>query len=138
MAPGGQKTSGLAIGALVCGIVACCIPLIGLLIGIVAVILGILAMKQINANPAAFKGKGMAIAGLVCGGVAIVVWLIYVILFGFAFSAIQHCLQNPNAAECKDSRTSSSPDHASGSGLFVALPAAWHSLLTGNPPWLWA
>lgn len=70
---GGYK--GVAIAALVCGIVslvccpaACCGTCVGsfdILLAIAAVVLGIIALVK------AFEGKGMAIAGIVCGGIAL-------------------------------------------------------------------
>jgi hypothetical protein len=52
------KTSGLAIGSLVCGIL--CVP-------IVSIVLGHLALSQIKRAAGAVVGKGLAIAGLVLG-----------------------------------------------------------------------
>lgn len=57
-------TNGLAVAALVVGIVAVIsgwVPFWGLLVGATAVVLGILALKKAN-------GKGMAIAGIITGG----------------------------------------------------------------------
>lgn len=65
---------GVAIAALVCGIVslvccpsACCgcFGAFNILVAIAAVVLGIIALVK------KFAGKGMAIAGLVCGGIAL-------------------------------------------------------------------
>jgi Domain of unknown function (DUF4190) len=63
-------TSGLAIAALVTGLFfwCCAIP------GIVAIVLGHLALEQIEDSGGVKRGKGMAVAGIVLGwvGVAIV------------------------------------------------------------------
>lgn len=66
-APPGGGSNGLAIGALVCGIIA----LIsfwtifgGIVFGLIALILGIMGRKKANENGV---GGGMAIAGLVMG-----------------------------------------------------------------------
>lgn len=70
-------TNGLAVAAMVVGIVAFFsgwVPFWGLVAGIVAVVLGILALKK----PA---GKGMSITGIATGGVAIVTNLIFISLF---------------------------------------------------------
>ena len=65
-----KKPAGLSIASMVCGIVAlviyCCIPAVSLILGLVAVVLGAIALK----NQAG--GKGMAIAGLVCGILAVI------------------------------------------------------------------
>jgi hypothetical protein len=67
--PDEQPTSGMAVTALVLGIVS--LPLacvgVGLITGIIALILGIIAMGKTGEPPYAMKGKGMAIAGLVLG-----------------------------------------------------------------------
>lgn len=65
-----QPSSGLAIGALVCGIIsipgACCcyssVPF-----GIAAIIMGIIAMQKAKNTPQTHGGRGMALGGLVCG-----------------------------------------------------------------------
>lgn len=71
------RTHGLAIASMICGILAlfpgCCCGLFGLPLSIAAVVMGLLAMSQINQSGGQLGGKGMAIAGVVCGGVAIAV-----------------------------------------------------------------
>jgi len=63
------KTSGLAIAALVLGVPGLCItPL-----GIIALILGIIALIQIADPQRQLVGKGMAIVGTVMGGLSILV-----------------------------------------------------------------
>jgi Host cell surface-exposed lipoprotein len=63
-----KKPAGLAIAALVVGIVAFLfglVPVFGALVGIAAVVLGILALRK-------HQSKGMAITGTVLGGLALV------------------------------------------------------------------
>jgi hypothetical protein len=83
-APGEQKTSGKAIGSLVTGILSlpgiCCWPL-GLVLGVVALVLGYLSRKEIERAPGQLKGAGMALAGMICAGVAIVLIVIVLILW---------------------------------------------------------
>jgi hypothetical protein len=62
VAPATPKTSGLAVAALVLGIVW--IYWIG---SVLAVIFGAVALKQINASQGWRTGKGLATAGLVLG-----------------------------------------------------------------------
>ena len=75
-----ERTSGLAIGSLVSGILS-------LFIGftfIVAIILGHMGLSEIRRNPG-LKGRGMAIAGLVLGylmPVLIVVSMIVLVTLG--------------------------------------------------------
>lgn len=87
---GQPKRKGLAAVALVCGLLALpvmivgaltAIPLgapaailgavLGLVMTIMAVVLGIMGTVRVNRNPAEFAGKGMAIAGIVLGGLMI-------------------------------------------------------------------
>ena len=73
---GGQ---GLAIASLVLGI--CSLTLVccgGFLIGIPAVICGVIAIKQANRGEA--TGKGMAIAGVTTGGISLALFVSYLIL----------------------------------------------------------
>ncbi|MEJ6559677.1 MAG: GYF domain-containing protein [Akkermansiaceae bacterium] len=82
-------TSGLAIAALVLGILAIlssCMY-IGILFGIPAVICGHIAMKSFK-NPQLPKGgKGMAIAGLICGYLGSVISLCMIGFVAFAMNS---------------------------------------------------
>ena len=77
MQTGGEQ--GLAIASLVLGI--CSLTLVccgGFLIGIPAVICGVIAIKKANRGEA--TGKGMAIAGVSTGGISLALFVGYVIL----------------------------------------------------------
>ncbi|MGI6168590.1 MAG: DUF4190 domain-containing protein [Christensenellales bacterium] len=68
-----QKTNGLAVAALVVGIVAlvfCWYAWVGIIAGILAIIFGAVAKNQIKQD-SEVGGAGMATAGLVLGIVAI-------------------------------------------------------------------
>jgi uncharacterized membrane protein len=74
------KTSGLAIAALILGIVSVLfgwIPYFGWFLAIIGVVLGIIALMKISKSTE-IKGKGLSITGIILSGIAIVV---YVILF---------------------------------------------------------
>ncbi|MDA8968572.1 GYF domain-containing protein [Akkermansiaceae bacterium] len=80
-------TSGLAIAALVLGILAIissCMY-VGILFGIPAVICGHMAMKSFRDPQLPKGGKGMAIAGLICGYLGS---LISLVIIGFVVFAI--------------------------------------------------
>ncbi|MBN2563807.1 MAG: DUF4190 domain-containing protein [Phycisphaerae bacterium] len=66
--PEGPVSKGMAIGALVCGIVGivACMPL-----GIVGIILGIVALNRSSSHPERYGGRGLAIAGICTGGASI-------------------------------------------------------------------
>jgi hypothetical protein len=74
--PGGQprKTPGLAVAALVCGLVG--ILIANFILGPLALIFGAVSLRQINASPATLKGRGLAIAGIVLCFVDIAVFVV--------------------------------------------------------------
>ena len=59
------------------------IPCVGAILGIAAVVLGIMGLKVANKNPDA-KGKAHAIVGIICGGLFGLIWigLTVVVLIG--------------------------------------------------------
>ncbi|MGQ9648829.1 MAG: DUF4190 domain-containing protein [Phycisphaerae bacterium] len=59
---------GMAVAALVCGILGFCFPPLGL----VGLILGIIAVIRASSDPARHGGKGMAIGGICTGGVSLI------------------------------------------------------------------
>ncbi len=61
-------STGMAVTALVLGIVA---VVMCPLFGIVAIVLGIIAILRVGREPHRYGGKGMAIAGLSCGGASL-------------------------------------------------------------------
>jgi hypothetical protein len=58
--------------------------IIGLLIcapcGIVALVLGNTAIKEIDANPGAYTNRGMVNAGRILGIIAIVLWVVGILI----------------------------------------------------------
>ncbi len=77
-------TSGLAIASLVCGIISipggCCCSFVSIPLAIAAVVLGVIGMNKVNAEPNIYTGKGLAIGGIVTGGVAIIFGIIMLIV----------------------------------------------------------
>lgn len=75
-APGGQQNNGVAMAALILGILS--IPAIitligGFILGIIAVILGIVGIRKANKIVGPGSRKGMAVTGLVLGAIAAIV-----------------------------------------------------------------
>jgi hypothetical protein len=74
-----NSSNGLAVGALVTGILAipttCCCSLASLPLAVAACVMGGLALSKVKAQPQLYGGKGMALAGLICGIVAILMSL---------------------------------------------------------------
>jgi hypothetical protein len=79
---GGPKNEGMAVGALVCGILSALCGVIGcfgLILGPVAIVLAVVSRRRIRESGGLTKGEGLALAGLVLGiigTVASVGWLI--------------------------------------------------------------
>jgi len=110
---GPQQTNGLAVASLVLGIIGVVsfFFFVGGMIGIVALVLGIVAIQRARKGQAG--GKNMAIAGTILGGTAIVITTIYAIAlgaffvkFGSQFRNYQDCLRNATTSqEVRDCRT---------------------------------
>lgn len=100
-APAAGPTNGLAIAALVTGIVAVITgwaPFWGLLVGAAAVVLGILGLKKAT-------GKGMAIAGIITGGIGAlwglivsVFFIIAIVFSAAAVNTVQQAVDEQNSA----------------------------------------
>jgi len=76
------RSTGLAITAMVLGIVSLvvwCLPLLAILLGVLAIIFGAVGFRQ---------HKGMALTGLVCGSLHFVFWLGLLLIAGLGASAI--------------------------------------------------
>lgn len=81
----GSESTGLAIGALVCGIlsiVCCCLGWLALILAIAGVAMGIVVLVK------AMGGRGMAIGGIVCGGIGLLLAIIMLATSAAAGSAV--------------------------------------------------
>lgn len=76
------KTSGKAITSLVCGILSIVMPFIGFILGVLAIVFGILSRNEIKRGEGKIEGGGMATAGLVCGIIGIAVVIFWVSIVG--------------------------------------------------------
>ncbi|WP_415847587.1 DUF4190 domain-containing protein [Tsukamurella strandjordii] len=79
--PAQSGTNGLAIASLVCGILSipsACVWGLGILFGIAAIIMGIIAMKQTKQTGQ--DGNGMALAGLITGVVGLLLSIVLLVL----------------------------------------------------------
>jgi len=99
--PPSQKTNGLAIAALVLGIVgvvAGVIPLlffIAWVLGVVAVVLGIIGRNNARQRGA---GKGQATAGAILGGIAVVLGVVGVIIIANVFSSTERAIDRATSS----------------------------------------
>ncbi|MCI8468862.1 MAG: hypothetical protein HFJ75_05155 [Eggerthellaceae bacterium] len=110
--------SGKATGALVCGILAivlCSAPLIGIILGIVAIVMAGSYIK-------AWGPDGRAKAGRICGIVGIVLSiLLYIFAFAMAFAALDDFDSTPTVTNSSSSSLGSGSSSGSGSS---ASPSA--------------
>jgi hypothetical protein len=74
-------TDGMAIAALILGIVSipgiCCYGIVGLAAGITGIVLGRMSLRKISASGGMIGGRGLAQAGWICGLVGAVLGLLY-------------------------------------------------------------
>jgi|LSQX01.3.fsa_nt_gb RsiW-degrading membrane proteinase PrsW (M82 family) len=79
-----KKTNGLAIASMVLGIVSVpliCCCYVGILTGILAVIFGFIARKNIRESQGTQEGMGMALAGIIIGFVVVGCTLVLILLY---------------------------------------------------------
>jgi hypothetical protein len=79
--PVGQQSQALAIGSMVTGILGLMFGCFGPVPGVVAVVLGWMALSQIKKAPETTGGKPMAIIGIVTGSLTIVFYGLLLIWF---------------------------------------------------------
>ncbi len=87
-----ETNNGKSIASMVLGIVSIptsFIPLIGLVLGILALIFYKKAKRLIRENPSRYGGNGMAIAGLVTGIIGIILSLLYTAYWIFIISVLR-------------------------------------------------
>lgn len=92
--PQNQGSQGLAIGALVCGIVGvlACMP-----VGLVGLIMGIVALVRIRRDPQVYRGRGLAIGGVVTGGISV---LMVPVMIAILLPALSHARDLSKRAVC--------------------------------------
>lgn len=108
-APVGQQTNGLAVAALVVGVIAlviCWVPFVGALTGIVGLGLGIAAL--VRSSRLGGNGRGAAVAGTVLSGLAllagIVITSIAISLFGTVVDCADPDLTQSEQEQCVQDR----------------------------------
>lgn len=76
-----RPTNGMAIAAMVCGIVGVCSPL-----GVLGIIFGMVAKRQIKETGEG--GDGMATAGVVCGWIGVAATIVWIAYYIFMFALL--------------------------------------------------
>jgi hypothetical protein len=103
--------NGVAVAAMVCGIVGVVfglIPILGipaLALGLVALVLGIVGRRRVKRDPNAGH-KGLATAGVILGILASGLGIAGIVIVSNAVNDLDHqlsshCLNNPNASDCQ-------------------------------------
>jgi hypothetical protein len=105
----------VGIGAFLTGLV----PVLGLLVGIAAIVLGILALRKL-------QSRGMAITGIALGGVAIVASL--AVTIGIGAAVTNTAMNNPGAlkagsSEVQDASSAPIPEPEETKAAVPAAPA---------------
>lgn len=77
-----RKVPGTATASLVLGLLSGVVPLLGLVLGIVAICLGVSADNQAKRHPMYIRKSGMSTAGQILGFVTMVFWFV-VLIFAF-------------------------------------------------------
>ncbi len=77
--PAAAPSQGLAIGAMVCGILSC-LCCISIITGPAGLIMGFIAKKKADEDPAHFGGRTYALVGMGTGALGIVLFIILIIL----------------------------------------------------------
>ncbi len=67
----------LAILSFVCGLVSVVMFCFSGIVGVPAIILGVMARKRVEANPELYGGAGLALAGIICGGIGLSIMALY-------------------------------------------------------------
>lgn len=76
----GGQSQGLAIGSLVCGILSCICCFASIILGPAGLIMGFIAKKKAEEDPANYGGRGLALGGMITGAVGIVLFVVLIIL----------------------------------------------------------
>lgn len=110
-----SPSTGLAVGALVCGVVSLLAGLVPILnwfswpLALVAIGLGIAGISKAKSQGGA--GRGMAIAGLITGILAILVTIVWtVVLLVVASDADNDINSDPSDGTCNEERFLQDPD----------------------------
>ncbi len=108
----GSQTNGLAVGALVCGILSVLLfwaCFVGMVFGIVAVVLGFIGRNK--ANEMAGNGAGMALAGIITGALGVLAGAVVVVsVFILGDSLSDEYNSDPVDGICNEDRIWQDPD----------------------------
>lgn len=99
------RTSLAAVFALIFGLlgmVACCIPFVGVGVSVVGVLLGVIGLVAISSSDGRIKGRGMALTGLITGIIGAAVGIFVIVGMNVAVNVLQAYPRMAEAAMAKD------------------------------------
>jgi len=97
MTDGATKKNGMATAAMVLGIISLALfwtVWLGLIVGVVAIILAVVAKNQIKADPSMAGSAGQAKGGLIMGIIGVALAIVMVILGILAMNALENSFEN--------------------------------------------
>lgn len=97
MTDGTQKKNGMATAAMVLGIISLALfwtVWLGLIVGVVAIILAVVAKNQIKADPSMAGSAGAAKGGLIMGIIGVVLAIVMVVIGLLFLSAVESEFEN--------------------------------------------
>lgn len=83
-----EKASGMAIGALVCGILGC-LGCGGCFTQIAAIVLGKMEMNKIDSGESTEAGRNFAKTGFILGIVGLIFWILAGVAYGIVIAMTQ-------------------------------------------------
>jgi hypothetical protein len=111
--PPPRPTNGLAIAAMICGIVGVCSP-----VGILGIIFGMIAKRQIRES--GDGGEGMATAGIVCGWIGVAATVFWIAYYIFMLTVVGSALN-----ELEDWQTGYPSDYPTDDPSWIFRLPAW-------------
>jgi len=121
-----KKTPSIAIWSLICG----CIPLLGIITILLAIILGIIALMKISKNSDTLKGKGLAIAGIALGAM----WLVFLPIIAIPGLLRTRIHANENVARKTVKAISAAIENYKAANS--SYPLSEGELISSTPPYL--
>lgn len=96
----GPKPQGMAIAALVFGILSILLgaPILGVILGLVAIVLGFIALKKVKKGVGG--GRGLAIAGIVTGIIGALISIVLTVFLGAVLNGLFQSGSLEGAMEC--------------------------------------
>jgi hypothetical protein len=113
--PGSKVTNGLAIASLICGVLGLALfwaCFVGLVLAIVAVVLGVMGRSKSRQLPGE-SGSGMALAGMITGGIGVALGILMVVLLFVGDSTVDDydgVNSDPSDGVCDEDRWLQDPD----------------------------